>query len=550
MPPATQTQENASQSLEHVAQEAILDQLVQADNPHQWLDAITGYDVPQEHRAALLPTFFAMIATRSPSEEDQLIALGRPVFLYRQDTARKAVAALRAERADRVVISPSVATDAFLAEAIFDPSSRPPVRYLVYRGAGEPEVQDNVAYDGVIYSPPQTRLVDSGTVLLPSGVEEYDSVIDLLARIRHFISSYLYLESREFRTMVAAYVMLSWIYDKFDVVPYLRVQGTFGVGKSRFLQVVGSLCNRAIYAGGATTAAPIFRIMERFHGVLVLDEADFRGSDIENEVTKVLTVGYLRGFPVLRAERNKDDGFDVMGYDCYGPKILATRKRFEDDALESRCLTYFMQARAVPSQVPFYLGAEFRAEALSLRNQLLYWRFRTWRDIEADPRMRIPDTDPRLNQILLPLLACVRDQPAVAAAILAHAQSYQASMRDTRRESFEGRIAYHVLRRWGHRRVEDRVLMNEVLDALRREYETQPRILATIDARRIGTKIRSDLGLQVQYREGQNWILLSSAEVSRIARHYSIGEEQYRPAGTTPPGGSPGGRTPRQAVVP
>ena len=75
--------------------------------------------------------------------------------------------------------------------------------------------------------------------------------------------------------MAAVYAMMTWIADGLMALPYLRVLGDWGTAKSRFLQVFGSLCRLPLFASGAISAAAIFRVLDRYHPTLILDEMDF-----------------------------------------------------------------------------------------------------------------------------------------------------------------------------------------------------------------------------------------------------------------------------------
>ena len=59
-------------------------------------------------------------------------------------------------------------------------------------------------------------------------------------------------------------MLLSWVYDAFNEVPYLRLRGDFGSGKTRFLLTVGALCNKPIFASGASTVSPIFHTLDAY----------------------------------------------------------------------------------------------------------------------------------------------------------------------------------------------------------------------------------------------------------------------------------------------
>jgi len=514
--------------------DSYLDEIVNEDDPWNLLGAIERFQVDESRKHEFYPAFVSLVSQRpDEADRDALIRAGAAIFHYRQLTARAEIERLRSEGADTTRISSSIMDDDMMAEIVHQPGGNLPIRYVVYRrvdGEEQIEFAASVQLGTTRHLPPQTRLVETGTVLLPTETVEYGDQATLLRDIREFISSYLYIEDRTFLSIVAYYILLTWVYDRFDVVPYLRAMGAWGSGKTRLLQVVGYLGNRTINAGGATTAAPIFRIMERFHGMLIVDEADFSDSDVASEVTKILTTGYMRGFPVLRAERSPDDrSFDVMGYDCYGPKVLSTRKKFTDDALESRCITHIMLPVSVPDGIPFFLGTEFRERAVVLRNKLLLWRFRTWRTAEVDPRRHIRGLDARLNQIVLPMIACANGDESMERTIIRHAMRYQETMRETRRESFEGRVAWHLLRRWPHRKAGDRVLVSEVVESLRHEFDSNPNMLKKIDHRYVAGQIRTELGLATRYEGGASWAVCTERDAQRIADRFSISEDQYLP---------------------
>src|SRR5205085_10842443 len=117
-----------------------------------------------------------------------------------------------------------------------------------------------------------------------------------------------------YEKLASYYVLLSWVYDGFNELPYLRLRGDYGTGKTRFLLTVGSLCYKPIFASGASTVSPLFRIIDAIQGTLVIDEGDFRLSDERAEIVKILNNGNARGFPVLRSEVTSSREFNPTAY--------------------------------------------------------------------------------------------------------------------------------------------------------------------------------------------------------------------------------------------
>ena len=193
-------------------------------------------------------------------------------------------------------------------------------------------------------------------------------------------------------------------------MPYLRLRGDYGSGKTRALLTIGSICYKGFFASGASTVSPIFHTLDAFQGTLIFDEADFRFSDEKAEIVKILNNGNVRGMPVLRTMMNRQREFNPQAFQVFGPKIVATRGSYEDKGLESRFITEEMGSRKLRSDIPINLPDSFKDEARELRNKLLLYRFHRRFDVKLDETLVDPKIEPRLNQILLPLLSVVADE--------------------------------------------------------------------------------------------------------------------------------------------
>ena len=73
-----------------------------------------------------------------------------------------------------------------------------------------------------------------------------------------------------------------------------------------------------------------------------------------------------------------------------------------------------MGSRQLRSDIPINLPETFKEEARELRNKLLLYRFHRRLEVKLDPGLADPKLEPRLNQILLPLLSVVSDEGGVA----------------------------------------------------------------------------------------------------------------------------------------
>lgn len=249
---------------------------------------------------------------------------------------------------------------------------------------------------------PTNDLIATSFVKLPCDLTLYKSPKDLFDQVRRFIASHIKLPE-DFVVVSAVYVMMTWLYDRFHTVPYLRVIGNYGTGKSRFLEIMGHLCYKAITAGGSISTAAVFRSVDQIKGTLVFDEADFRNSEMWSEIVKILNAGHTQGFPVARMEKTgKDEEMKIRIFNVFGPKILASRERFGDEALESRCITQYIY----PTEVADHMispNSKFRDEVMKIRNQLLAFRLDMHQKTEEDTTTLKGLSFPRLKQSALAL---------------------------------------------------------------------------------------------------------------------------------------------------
>lgn len=305
-------------------------------------------------------------------------------------------------------IASMILEDGSIVEMVYDPINSKS-SFIIFNN-GEIKKEILIAIGNMDYVPlyPNNSLLKNKVILFPSDVGNFESEELLISEIKSFIHKYLDI-SPFFEKIATYYVMFTWIYDCFNELPYLRALGDYGCGKTRFLQVIGSVCNKPMFAGGATTTSPVFRIIEQIRGTLILDEADFRFSDTKSEIIKILNNGFSKGFPVLRTEANKNGEWGLKTFDVFGPKIIATRERFQDRALESRFLVEEMEKGSIREDIPINIPNSFWEEAAIIRNKLLWWRFVNYgsKILENNEKDKI---QPRLKQIANPLLSIIKNK--------------------------------------------------------------------------------------------------------------------------------------------
>ncbi|MBX3048419.1 MAG: toprim domain-containing protein [Anaerolineales bacterium] len=339
----------------------------------------------------------------------------------------------------------------WLVDLLYDPEKQR--TFFAYRDPdGKIDTATQLEIEGTTYKPllPDDLLL-KGVVVLPSALGGGLSESELVARIVALVLRY-YLIDEFYARLLAYYVMFTYHFDSFRSLVYLRVLGDFGSGKSRLLWMVGYLSRRLIKLTGATTEASLFRIMDRYKGTLVIDEADQAESDLEDTRTKLMNQGNQRDLMVVRQQDDGRGGYKSVAFDVYGPKILATRRRFQDEALESRCLTLetikHSSAELKSRGIPFELNRAFDSACAELRNELLLFRLKTWLpDREVAPDLADEHVQARLNQVMMPVKEIISD-PVVREEITQLTRRYQQRMVTERSMEVEAKVLQAIVEIW------------------------------------------------------------------------------------------------------
>ena len=326
--------------------------------------------------------------------------------------------------------------DHCLYEQVYSDDQSAFVEYDV--NTGEVKTVTHIMQGETKIIPRQGEELKLGAVKLSSGVIEYGDTLSLLWEIETHIFRYLDV-SDAFRKFAGYYILLSWLYDKFTTLPYLRFLGDTGCGKSRALDVCGRLCYKPTLVSGCITPAPIYRMLRRWNGTMILDEADLRNSDEYNEVVTILNCGFEQGRPVIRATKDNPDKLQFLP--TFGPKAFATRRRFKDPALEARCLTEIMQ-ETTRDDIPAILTSTFYKEQEALRNKLLLFRLRNYNGINPEEAIALDlhGIEPRLKQISTCFASLFEGQPDVLSDYRAFIQSHQRELIEQRAATPIGQV--------------------------------------------------------------------------------------------------------------
>jgi hypothetical protein len=416
------------------------------------------------------------------------------------------------------IIASEILNDGTIIEMLFD-SQKNETSLAIYKD-NSIKCRKSFEIDGIILKPHLAGkdLLKNKVILFPKEAKEYGSQKELIQDIQVFIHKYLSV-SLFFEKIASYYVLFSWIYDDFNELPYLRGLGDYGTGKSRFLQVVGSICYRPIFASGATTVSPIFRILNDFRGTLILDEADFKFSDTTAEIIKILNNGFMKGMPVLRSEGNNKKSFDVKAYNVFSPKMIASRMLYKDTALESRMITEDMNLNFPRNDVPFNIPDSFWDEALEIRNKLLMFRFQNKGKCKIKQELENREIEPRLNQIAIPLMSIIEDQEIIK-EIQQHIKEYNEKIKTDRTLGYSYQILDAICE------LLDDGYIHPTIHQVAEKFNKDLSISEAITSKKMGYLIRKTLDLKTERTRAGYVVSESNKEkIGILRKRYGIKKE-------------------------
>lgn len=409
-----------------------------------------------------------------------------------------------------------------IVEQIHDPLLEPSNQFAVYSCIEKNiTTQPSVcSEDGIEYIPIQSSsLIDSKVVLLPSEATDYGTEEMLVAEIKEFIHKYLDVHPFH-ETITVHYILMTWVFDRLSVVPYLRALGDYGVGKTRFIQTIGSLCYKPMFLAGATSDAFLFRVIELFGGTLVINEMERVNTDMKSQITVILNNGYEKGMSIGRVEGEKKR--EPKTFNVFCPKLFSIRKRFKDLALESRIITVPMRQTA-RKDIPITISEIFWKDSLKLRNKLLKYRFDHLNDVasieflEKEHKNKLDELEPRLRQTLLPLVL-VMTEKRVIDRFLDYASDFQKQLVTDRGLELNALVFEKLYEL--DKKNEGVVTVKDVTNLAQKDIENE-RIKLT--SQKVGKIIRDDLGFKTKKGTGGLYhVIVTEHTMNYLIDRYGI----------------------------
>lgn len=379
---------------------------------------------------------------------------------------------------------------------------------------GEPHYVDQEG----LFIPQRGEEIKVGMVILPSAVTPVDNVSALLAEIKAFINKYCDLPA-DFVQIATYYVLLTYFFDRLEQIPYLSFMGDTGTGKSRCKYAIGSLCYTPLLTSGGTTPAAFYRLISKWRGTLLIDEADFDKSDESQEIVKLLNCGYEKHSP--RVVCDKDDPDKLLFFNAYCPKIISRRFDFSDKAVESRCITQITQ-QTLRKEILRVLPPCFAKEAEMIRNKLTWLRLKHWFDYDNPSENILADVDiePRLQQAYTSLALVLAAFPDELRKFKKFLVKKNAELIGERSDTTEGMIVntYSELLQGG----EDHITSRKIRDKILLDYDNE------VSQWLIAKKLKA-LGFRIERKKVSGIVLrvvkIPTETMTILIKRFKVGDE-------------------------
>jgi hypothetical protein len=221
--------------------------------------------------------------------------------------------------------------------------------------------------------------------------------------------------------LMAAYIAMSYVYNVFDAIPMLLMNGEKGSGKSTTAETIADLSYNGHVLGAGSEKAMI-RFVDMGRGLLVLDDLEKvgqrrgrQGAAEFNDINQILKVSYNKKTGVKTVVDQNGNNQRLV---FYGPKVITNISGL-DPVNESR--TYTIHCRLMPLDVAVSgrIKGHNRERCDELRQELHAWGMAQAQVARELYEERMATLGDRAKQIAAPLevIAEMADRPEFTALL-------------------------------------------------------------------------------------------------------------------------------------
>lgn len=165
---------------------------------------------------------------------------------------------------------------------------------------------------------------------------EKTNMPELFGETLSLLKRYISLENEISYRLLAAWIIGTYFFPIFGSYPFLHLKAPKGSGKSQTLALLSQLCFNAVKA--RPSMAALGDTVDALRGTYLIDQADSLARPGREDLLDLLTDSYKKGGGkrrIINMDRTK--GREVLEFETYGPKALASIKELPED-LRDRCL--------------------------------------------------------------------------------------------------------------------------------------------------------------------------------------------------------------------
>ena len=318
-------------------------------------------------------------------------------------------------------------------------------KFAYLNDSGGVELIDYVDDTLPVELPPTKEGELASIVKLPSeDIAKCESLApdELIDRIQKHIRKYCDMPDMDIE-LCSYYALFTWFYKKCNTTGYLRFLADSGKGKSGMLTVVSDICLYPTSTGGSSSFSGMMRTNERWHGTLVIDEADISG-DKKNQVIKYLNLGIEHDKYYILSDKNDPTQQEV--FDPFSPKIIGMREHFRDNATEGRLLS-ISPHETTDGNIQILLDKAYYKESAVIRNYIARFVLDSWPTVDGEKLLsfRGLGIEPRLQQLAMPLSIIFQLWKGGEKTFFEYILQRQHDLRKQRALSWEGNIFNLVL---------------------------------------------------------------------------------------------------------
>jgi hypothetical protein len=275
--------------------------------------------------------------------------------------------------------------------------------------------------------------------------EKWWSSKKIFNRVHAYLTSQIHFTEDWQPVVVALWVMGTYLYRQFPCYGHLWLNSlTTHSGKTKLLNVLHALCDKAEAPQIEPTQAVLFRWPSAIGGTLLIDEVDNLDVHKKKDIIAVLN-HYHKNGTVSRMAPGKKGAFKLERFQIYCPKVIAGIESLPV-TLQDRCIRIALHRKKSGEKVNRFLPENYD-RGLPLRNQLHDWSVRKARLIIRAYRDRkhlgVPKdvADDRVRDILEPLFAIAKVLPTPVRQKLAEAAGKIYQGRRTEEETSNPAVA-------------------------------------------------------------------------------------------------------------